>query len=131
MPFDTLEQYEEEAKIRKGGIRGAVGRVLMFGGFIVLANSFIVAILFRHALSFRTEMILSLTGAVVAVAGMFLAGTTGTLVETAIIGVVAAIVAQVLMELLRDAIGFWGMAAILLAGCFLIFKLEERSWRKL
>jgi hypothetical protein len=48
---------------------------MAFAGFIVLANTFFVALLFRHILSFRNQLIFALVGGIVGVAGMLLAGT--------------------------------------------------------
>src|SRR5262245_21187515 len=67
MPFETLDQYSSDAATDLGGSRGLIGKVMKFGGFIILGNTLVIALLFRHLISFRTQLICTVGGGIIGV----------------------------------------------------------------
>ncbi|HVG18779.1 MAG TPA: hypothetical protein VNI02_06970 [Blastocatellia bacterium] len=129
--MDTIEQYRAESENERGGWRGALGKVMTFAGFIVFANAFLVALLFRHLLSFRNQVILAVVGGIIGLAGMAVRGNKRELIEPAAFAVVAGIIATVAINLLQERYGFVVMVVAALTFCWLVNRFIEHVDKKL
>jgi hypothetical protein len=127
----TIEQYEIESENERGGWRGLVGKALTFAGFILFANAFIVALLFRHLLSFRNQVIFAIAGGAIGVLGMIVRGNKRELIEPAVCAVVAGIIATIAINLLEERFGFIVMCAVGLAFAWLVSLFVNRMNEKL
>lgn len=131
MKFDTLDAYSSQAESERLGLRGMIGRAMTFAGFIVLANAFLIALLFRHLLSFRNQIICALAGAVVGLIGMVVRGNTRSQLATAAIASMTAIAVFVIVSFLEERFGIIALVGIVLVLALLIQKFEERLWKRL
>lgn len=131
MGLDTLEAYRIESENERDGWRGWLGKLLIFTGFIIFANAFLVALLFRQLLSFRNQIIFAALGGLVGVAGMLLRGNHREAIGIALITVSVGIAVAIAMNLLEARFGFLGMAAALLMLAWLIGKFVEHIREKL
>lgn len=131
MPLDTIEQYEVEGESERDGWRGLTGRLLTFTGFIVLANAFLIALLFRHMLSARNQVLFAAAGGIMGVTGMLLRGNKREHVRTAIFGSITGILLTAVMSFLLDKFSVFAVGALMLVLAWLIQRLEERAWKKL
>jgi ammonia channel protein AmtB len=131
MGLDTLDNYRSEAESERLGLRGMIGRAMTFVGFIVLANAFLIALLFRHLLSFRNQIIFAVSGAVVGLIGMVVRGNTRSQLATATIASIAAVAVFVIVSFLEERFGLMALVGIVLVIAFLIQKFEERLWKRL
>lgn len=131
MGLDTLEEYRIESENERDGWRGWLGRWLTFTGFIVFANAFLVALLFRQLLSFRNQLICAALGGLVGIAGMLLRGNNREAIGIAAVTVSVGIAVTIAMNLLEARFGFLGMVAALLMLAWLIGKFTERIREKL
>ena|SRR5437867_3213303 len=131
MALDTLDQYGADSEIERGGLRGLTGIVLTFGGFILLANAFLVALLFRHLLSFRNQLLCAAVGAGFGVIGLVLRGKKRSQIVTAAIASTAAIVATIIIQFVEERFGILLLGAAVVLFVWLIQKLEERAWKNL
>jgi len=131
MGLDTLDEYRIESETERDGWRGWLGRWLTVTGFIVFANAFLVALLFRQLLSFRNQIIFAALGGLVGVAGMRLRGNNREAIRIALITVSVGIAVTIVMNLLEARFGFLGMVATLLMLAWLIGKFTERIREKL
>ena len=129
MGLDTLDRYLSESE--RAGWRGVLGNVLSVTGFVVLANAFLIALLFRKLLSFRYQIILAIAGAIVGVLGMILRGSSRERIRTAVIASISAIGATVIVSLLEQRFGWLVMVAMVLAFAWLVQRFEEHAWKKL
>src|SRR5215217_729678 len=124
--MNSIEQYEIESENERGGWRGLVGKLLTFAGFILFANAFIVAIIFRHILSFRNQVIFAIAGGVIGLLGMLIRGNKRELIEPAAIAVVAGVIATTAINLLEERFGFIVMCAVGLAFAWLVSLFVNR-----
>ena len=131
MGLDTLEEYRLESETERGSWRGLLGTMLTFAGFVVLANAFVVALLFRHILAFRYQLIFAALGALVGLLGMWLRGNNRAQMGKAMAVTVAAIITMILAAVMEARFGWWGMIAVLLIIGWLLMKVEQYSWKKL
>jgi uncharacterized membrane protein YcgQ (UPF0703/DUF1980 family) len=131
MALETLDAYRSQAETERAGLRGLIGRAMTFAGFIVLANAFVVALLFRHLLSFRNQIICAVAGALVGLIGMLVRGNTRPQLTTAAIAVTGAIAATVIVAFLEERFGLLVLVGIVLALVWLIQKFEQRLWKRL
>ena len=131
MGLDTLDSYRSQAESERLGLRGMIGRAMTFVGFFVLANAFLIALLFRHLMSFRNQIICAVTGAVVGLIGMVVRGNKRPQLMTAGIASTAAIAATVIVFLLEERFGLPALVGIVLVLAWLIQKFEERMWKRL
>ena len=112
MKFDALDTYSAQAESQRLGLRGVIGRTITFAGFIVLANAFIIALLFRHLLSFQTQVVFASAGAVVGLTGMMVRGNTRTQVTAAVIASTSTIAATIIVSFLEERFGLWILVGI-------------------
>ena len=131
MQFETLDQYRNEAETERSGWRGWIGRLMTFAGFIVLANAVVVALLFRHILSFRYQVFCAIIGAVVGMLGMLVRGNKHEHMSAAAIASVAAILATLAVSLLEERFGIFIIAGFVLVLGWAIQRIELRVWRNL
>ena len=131
MGFDTLDQYRLESETERGGWRGLLGTMLTFVGFVVLANAFVIALLFRHILAFRYQLLFAVLGALLGVLGMWLRGNSRAQMGKAMAVAIAAIITMILAAVMEAYFGWWGMIAVLLIIGWLLMKVEQYSWKKL
>ena len=131
MEFETLDQYRNEAENERSGWRGLIGRLMTFAGFIVLANAVVVALLFRHILSFRYQVLCAVLGAVVGILGMLVRGNKREHITAAAIGSAAAILATVVVSLLEERFGIFIIAGFVLIFGWAIQRIEQRVWKNL
>jgi len=131
MEFETLDQYRNEAENERSGWRGWIGRLMTFAGFIVLANAVVVALLFRHILSFRYQVLCAIIGAAVGVLGMLVRGNRLEHITTAAIASTAAILATVVVSLLEERFGIFIIAGLVLVFGWAIQRIERRVWKNL
>ena len=131
MGLETIDDYCSEAEYERGGWRRSLGRIMTFGGFVILANAVLVALLFRHLLSFRDQLVLALIGAVVGVLGMLVRGNKRSHVRVAAFASVGAVVATLIVSILEERFGVLAVAGLVLVFAFLIQKLEYHAWKNL
>lgn len=131
MALETLDQYRSEAETERPGLRGLIGRAITFAGFIILANAFLVALLFRHVLSFQNQIICALAGAVVGLIGMLIRGNTRSQIATVAFASTGVISATILVSFLEERFGLLVLVGVVLASVWLIQKFEERLWKRL
>ena len=131
MALQTFDRYRADAESERAGLLGLAGRVMTFAGFIILANAFLVALLFRLFLSFRNQILCASVGAVTGVIGFLLREKTRPQIITAVIASTAAIAATVLVQLIEERFGLLLLAAAVCLLVWLIQKFEERLWKKL
>ena len=131
MDLDTLDQYRSEAETERVGLRGVIGKALTVAGFIALANAFVIAMLFRHLLSFKNQLICASVGAVVGLIGMMIRGNTRLQLTTAAVSSTGAIAATVIVAFLEDRFGLPILVGVVLLGVWLIQKFEQRLWKRL
>src|SRR5262245_20465878 len=131
MPFETLDQYSADAATDLGGSRGLIGKVMTFGGFIILGNALVITLLFRHLISFRTQLICTVGGGIIGVLGMLVRGNKPSQIRIAAVACVAAIAAALSVSLLEARFGLIGLVAVAVIGFLVIRTIEERAWSKL
>jgi len=131
MSFDVLDEYAEAARTDRGGWRGVLGKVMTFAGFIVLANAVIVALLFRHLLSFRDQLLCVIIGSIVGVIGMILRGNKTEHIVAASAACASGALTSVLFNLFDGKYGVFILAGIVLIVALVIQKIEQRAWKNL
>lgn len=131
MGLDTIDAYRIESESEKTGWRGATGRFLTFAGFVVLANAFIIAMLFRHVLSFRAQLLWAVAGGVVGVVGMIIRGNRRDQISTAAIVCGSLILATIVVSWIEERFGWVVLIGIVLVFGWLVQRLQERSWKNL
>jgi hypothetical protein len=131
MELDTLQQYKLESENEKDGWRGVLGKILTFSGFIVLANAFLIGLLFRHLMSFSTEMIIAATGAAVGAVGMIIRGNKRSHVLTAVFLSLGAILTRVIVSFALERFGWIVLIVGVVLFVWLVQRLEQRAWEKL
>lgn len=131
MAFETFDKYRSEAETERAGLRGLIGRAMTFAGFVVVANAFLAALLFRHLLPFRYQIVCALTGAVVGLFGMFLRGNTRLQLTTAAIAATCAIAATVIVSFIEERFGLLVLVGVGLALVLVIQVIERRVWKRL
>jgi len=131
MGLDTLDGYRIEAESEKPGWRGATGRLLTFAGFVVLANAFLVAMLFRHILSFRAQILSALAGGTVGVVGMIIRGNRRDQINVAAISFGCLVLTMIVVAMIEERFGWLGLVIFVLVFGWLVQRLEERSWKNL
>jgi hypothetical protein len=118
--MNTIEQYRVESENERGGWRGVVGKVMTFAGFIIFANAFLVTLLFRHLLSFRNQIILTVAGGIIGVLGMVIRGNKRELIVPAVVAAITGIVVTVAMNFLEGKYGFIVMIVLALVFVWLV-----------
>jgi hypothetical protein len=98
---------------------------------VVLANTFLIALLFRKLLLFRYQIILAVVGAIVGVLGMILRASSRERIRTAVIASTSAIGATVVVSLLEQRFGWLVVVAMVLAFAWLVQSVEQHAWKKL
>jgi Na+/H+-translocating membrane pyrophosphatase len=131
MALETLDQYRSQAESERAGLRGLIGKAMTFAGFIILANTFLLALLFRHVLSFRNQIVCALVGAVVGLIGMLVRGNTRSQLTTAALASSGAIAATVIVSFLEERFGLLILVGIVLVLAWLIQNFEKRAWKRL
>ncbi|HEX8088775.1 MAG TPA: hypothetical protein VF762_07980 [Blastocatellia bacterium] len=129
--MNTIDQYRVESENERGGWRGALGKMMTFAGFIIFANAFLVALLFRHLLSFRNQITLTVVGGIIGLAGMAVRGNALSLIGPAAAAVVAGVIATVAINFLQEEYGLVVMAVAALVFCWLVNRLVDHVNEKL
>lgn len=104
---------------------------MTFTGFIILANAFFIALLFRHLLSFRNQIVFALAGAVVGLIGMLVRGNTRPQLTTAAIAAAGAIAATIIVPVMEERFGLLVLVGVVLALVWVIQKFEQHVWKRL
>ena len=131
MALETLDTYRSQAETERAGLRGLIGRVMTFAGFVVVANAFLVALLFRHLLPFRYQIICAFTGTIVGLFGMLIRGNTRLQLTTAAIAGTSAIAATVIVSFMEERFGLLVLVGVVLALVWVIQIIEGRVWKRL
>lgn len=129
--MNTIDRYRVESENERGGWRGALGKAMTFAGFIVFANAFLVALLFRHLLSFRNQIILTVAGGIIGLAGMVVRGNKRELIGPAAVAVAGGVIAAVAINCLQESYGFVVMIVAALAFCWLVNRFINHMDKKL
>jgi hypothetical protein len=120
--MNTIEKYRIENENEHGGWRSVVGAVLAAVGLIVFANATLVALLFRQALSLKTEIMLVAVGGVIGIVGLRIRGYKSELIIPAILTVVGGFGATLLVSFVTAQFGFLGL---LLFGAILVWSVNK------
>ena len=131
LKLDTLDEYRFQAETERSGLRGGGGRAMTFVGFIVLANVFLIALLFHRLLSFQSQIIFAAAGAIIGLVGMLLRGNTLAQLRNAAIASTAGIAATLIVYVLEERFGLWALVPIALVFGWLVQKFEHYVWKKL
>ncbi|MFP5262809.1 MAG: hypothetical protein ACLGJB_12970 [Blastocatellia bacterium] len=123
--MNTIDRYRAESENERGGWRGAVGKAMTFAGFVVFANAFLVALLFRHLLSFRNQIILTVAGGIIGLAGMAVRGNKRELIGPAAIAVTGGVVTTLAVNFLQEEYGLVVMVVAALGFAWLVNRFVD------
>jgi hypothetical protein len=122
----TIEKYRIENENERGGWRSLAGAAMAFIGFIVFANATFVALLWRQALSFKTELLLIAVGGVIGIVGLLIRGYKSALIIPTALTVLGGVIGTVTVNLVE---GQFGLLGLLVFGAFMAWGVNRLASR--